>query len=364
MNRGQALRLGTTTLLLGLLYGTFNSLTLGLTLPGSDAVVAVRPQVVIPILGGFVLGPVHGFFIGSAGNFLGDWLTGHGITYWTFSMGNGLIGLLPGLLPLLGVRRIDSVVHFALLLLLVVLGNALGIGLGMVGYRLVAIESLHQLTWTFFHPIIVANVILGFTLLPPLLLLLKRMSLTFDVRLGIILMYLLITVVLVLVTVLSLIVRSTILAGLVGTVPESTLVSFAEAAVLNGFRFGGSIGIVVILAGVGLTFALIQHQSRPVRALVQAARRLKEGRLDEIDLREQVEGRGEFSKLAQVFVEAVDQVREREASMARAIRELRLEIDRDQEARQVSEITETDYFQALRSRSQALRAKKEEKRRA
>lgn len=361
MNQRQAARLG-WTLLLGVLYGWLSSLTLGLSLPGSSADVAVRPQVVIPLLGGFLMGPLHGFVIGCGGNFLADWLTGFGLAYWPFSIGNGLIGFLPGLLHLRGVRRLDNVAHFAMLLVLIVAGNVLGIGVGMVAYQATGGESLHHLTWTFFHPIIVANIVLGFILLPPLLLLFRKISSTFDIRLGVSLMYVLMSVVLAMIFVLNLINNHTILAELAGVLPEEKLAAYMEAVALNSFRFGGSMGIAVILVSVGMTFGLIQHQARPVRALMQAARELKEGQFDQIDLGSLARKQDEFGRLAQVFEEAVGQVREREGRMKQAIQELRLEIDRDQEARQVSEITETDYFHSLRRRSLELRAKKEKQR--
>ncbi len=358
MNRDRLARIG--LILLGSVgYGVLNCLTIGFTLPGSDAAVTVRPQVVIPMLGGFLLGPVHGFFIGAAGNFLGDWINGLGLEFWPFSLGNGLIGLMPGLARLRGIRSIQSVPQFAALLMLIVLGNILGMGFGVLAYQLTAQNSLQLLTWAFFHPIIVANVTCAFLLFPPLLLLCRKMSATFDVQLGVFLMYLLMAVVIALVFALDLINGLTASRDLSGVLPDPLLAAYLKNAALDGFRYGGSIGIAVILLSVGLTFALIQHLTRPVRTLATAARHLKEGRLDQINLVALSRKNDEFGRLAQVFSDAVEQVGQREESMKQAIQELRLEIDRDQEARQVKEITETDYFQSLRHRSLELRARKE-----
>lgn len=358
MNRGRLVRIG-IALLGAALYGLMNSLTIGLSLPGSDAAVTVRPQVVIPMLGGFLMGPLHGFFIGCAGNFLGDWINGLGLEFWPFSLGNGLIGLVPGLARLRGMRRVDSVSQFATLLVLIVAGNILGMGFGVLVYRLTAQDSLQLLTWAFFHPIIVANVICAFLLFPPLLLLFKKISSTFDIHLGIILMYLLMGVIIALVFVLNLVNSQTTSSDLAGVLSDQVLAAYLETAALDGFRYGGSIGIAVILMSIGLTFALIQHLARPLRTLTTAARQLKEGRLDRINLKNLSHRNDEFGRLAQVFSDAVEQVREREESMEQAIKELRLEIDRDQEARQVREITETEYFQSLQHRSLELRARKE-----
>jgi uncharacterized membrane protein/HAMP domain-containing protein len=346
-------------LLAGALYGVLNTLTIGLSLPGSDVDVGIRPQVVIPMLGGFLMGPAHGFVIGCGGNFLGDWLNGLGLEFWPFSLGNGLMGMMPGLVHFWGEPRVNNVSRFAVLLVLIVAGTTLGMGSGVLVYQFFVQDSLQILTWTFFHPMIVANVICAFILFPPLLFFFKKISSTFDINLGVILMYLLMCVVAALVFFLNLISSQTIKRELAGALPDNVLRTYMETAASDGFRYGGSIGIVAILISVGLTFALIQYLARPVRTLIDAAGQLKEGRLDRINLEALMKKNDEFGRLAQVFSDAVEQVRSREKSMQEAIKELRLEIDRDQEARQVKEITETDYFQSLRHRTLELRARKE-----
>lgn len=357
MNKKEAAKWG-LVLLLGATYGLLNCLTLGLRLPGSAAVVSVRPQVVIPILGGLLMGPLHGFGIGCLGNFLGDWLSGFGFGYWPFSLGNGLIGLLPGLLRLQGTRRVDNVGQFSLLLILIVAGNLLGIGVGMVVYQNLGEASMQVLTWAFFHPIIVGNVILTFTLIPPLLFLFRKISATFDIRLCASFMYLLIAVVLAVIYVLTILGNRAISSDLAGVLSPAELGQFMETIALNTFRFGGSIGIAVILASVGITFGLIQYLARPIRALTHAAQQLKDGHLDQINLGTLAQKQDEFGKLATVFHEAVGQVKTREERLKQAIQDLRLEINRDQEAQQVSEITETGYFHSLRRRALEIRGRK------
>lgn len=348
-------------LILGATYGAFNYLTLGLTLPGSALVVSVRPQIVIPILGGFLMGPLHGFVIGCAGNLLGDWLGGMGFVYWPFSIGNGLMGALPGLLRIWGVTRVDSVKRFSMLLFSMVAGNVIGIGLGLIIYNTMCKDSLRELTWLFFHPIIVTNLIVSFVLVPPLLYVMRRMPLTFDIRLSASLYYLLIAIVLPLIWVLSSTDSVVVRDGLKDVTSEASVAKLMDALTLNVFRYGGTIGIGVILASVGLTFLLIQHLLRPIRSLIRAARLLKDGELDQIDLGSLMQRQDEFGKLAQVFGEAVGQVREREQRLKDAIQKLRVEINREQEENQVSEITETDYFRSLSQRSLKLRARRDKK---
>jgi len=86
------------------LYGVLNWVFNNLTLPGST-LVSIRPPVVIPMFMGIVFGPWVGLFSGFVGNVIGDLLSGYGF-FWAWDLGNGLIGLIPGLLPYVGVTEI------------------------------------------------------------------------------------------------------------------------------------------------------------------------------------------------------------------------------------------------------------------
>ncbi|HEY4691366.1 MAG TPA: GAF domain-containing protein [Anaerolineae bacterium] len=58
---------------------------------------------------------------------------------------------------------------------------------------------------------------------------------------------------------------------------------------------------------------------------------------------------------ASIFERAVREAREREARLQQRIHELHIELDAALQARQVAEITETDYFQHLQARARDLR---------
>jgi energy-coupling factor transport system substrate-specific component len=58
--------------------------------------VAVRPTVAIPMLFGFVFGPVTGFVSGLLGNTIADAVSFGGF-FWNWDIGNGLIGAIPGI---------------------------------------------------------------------------------------------------------------------------------------------------------------------------------------------------------------------------------------------------------------------------
>jgi len=85
------------------LYGVFNWIFNTIPMP-SVSQVALRPSVCIPILFGYVFGPVVGFFTGAVGNILGDFLTGWGV-FPAWDIGNGLMGFVPGLVLLFANKR-------------------------------------------------------------------------------------------------------------------------------------------------------------------------------------------------------------------------------------------------------------------
>jgi len=67
-------------------------------LPGT-ASVSLRPGFALVTFFGFAFGPVVGLFVGLVGNALGDQLSGYGgLTAWNWSIANGLVGLLAGVL--------------------------------------------------------------------------------------------------------------------------------------------------------------------------------------------------------------------------------------------------------------------------
>ncbi len=66
--------------------------------------VSLRPAIVIPMFFGYTFGPVVGFFTGAVGNMFGDALTGFGLSP-QWSVGNGLVGLIAGLVMLFKDRK-------------------------------------------------------------------------------------------------------------------------------------------------------------------------------------------------------------------------------------------------------------------
>jgi hypothetical protein len=63
---------------------------------------------------------------------------------------------------------------------------------------------------------------------------------------------------------------------------------------------------------------------------------------------------------AAIAIETAQRVEERERRLKEQIAQLRIEIDEAKKARQVAEITETDYFRDLRAKARQLRDKKDD----
>jgi len=107
------------------LYGVLNWVFNNLTLPGST-LVSIRPPVAIPIFMGIVFGPVVGFFTGGVGNVIGDLLSGYGF-FWAWDVGNGLIGLIAGLSPIMGAMGMKSTQDYVKAAVISVIASLVGI---------------------------------------------------------------------------------------------------------------------------------------------------------------------------------------------------------------------------------------------
>ncbi|OQA94710.1 MAG: hypothetical protein BWY25_02694 [Chloroflexi bacterium ADurb.Bin222] len=95
-------------------------------------------------------------------------------------------------------------------------------------------------------------------------------------------------------------------------------------------------------------------------ALAGFARDVAEGRYDQ-DLSSLYGGKtyDEVDQLGQVFELMVTKVRAREEVLKQQVEELRIEIDEVKKARQVAEITGSDYFVTLKEKARALRDQQE-----
>jgi CRP-like cAMP-binding protein len=91
-------------------------------------------------------------------------------------------------------------------------------------------------------------------------------------------------------------------------------------------------------------------------ARVAAAAAAVEAGVYEPDALDEVTRRTDaLGQLARVFQRMAREVALREAGLKQQVEDLRIEIDTAKRAREVLEITETDYFQQLKQRAQTLR---------
>jgi CheY-like chemotaxis protein len=95
---------------------------------------------------------------------------------------------------------------------------------------------------------------------------------------------------------------------------------------------------------------------RAVARVTQAAAAVEAGAFESQEL-DAVGARPDaLGQLARVFVRMAEEVRAREQRLKREVQLLRIEIDEARTSRQVAEITETEYFQALEAKVEMLRA--------
>ncbi len=120
---------------------------------------------------------------------------------------------------------------------------------------------------------------------------------------------------------------------------------------------------VANLASLALENACLHDRAQKelamLRRLIQAAQSIGTGEMtrEQAAELEQVMGRDELSRLGQAFGRMAQQVIQREENLRREVEELHIQIDEAKRARQVAEITETDYFQQLKRKAKQLRDK-------
>jgi DNA-binding response OmpR family regulator len=91
--------------------------------------------------------------------------------------------------------------------------------------------------------------------------------------------------------------------------------------------------------------------------VVDAADAVERGAFEPAALDGVAERDDALGNLARVFVRMAREVAARERALKQEVRQLRIEIDEAKAARQVAEITETDYFRELQRKADALRAR-------
>ncbi|MFQ6015464.1 MAG: ECF transporter S component [Anaerolineae bacterium] len=348
-----------------LLYGGISWLTNIFPLAAAEGV-DIRPGVAVPIFFGFVFGPFVGFVTGTVGNFLGDLWTGW-LAYppdpatgnllldlvqgylLNWQVGSGLMGLIPGLLALLNRRYITFTDHLRALAFTVL---GIVVGMGFASFTDIPLDNLefNFVLSQYFIPVVRVNLLNAVILVPILLFNYERFDLssTAWIRSGLMQRLL-----------LTILVSAALPVALLGLFLTQQTTGITTNSTELTIKLGFTIALTLIftIANAGL---LAQSMSRPLLRLTGAAKAMKAGKLTsaqaaELEARE---GQDEISRLSQVFGRMAREVILREERLRQQVKQLRIEIDEAKKAKQVAEITETEYFRALREKAGRLRQRR------
>jgi two-component system, cell cycle response regulator len=99
--------------------------------------------------------------------------------------------------------------------------------------------------------------------------------------------------------------------------------------------------------------AYLEHVAR----LTEAAAAVEAGAFDAALLGDVAARSDPLGRLARVFQAMAREVQAREQRLRQQVQELTIEIDRARGAKQVAEITETEYFRSLQERAKSLRSR-------
>jgi HAMP domain-containing protein len=137
----------------------------------------------------------------------------------------------------------------------------------------------------------------------------------------------------------------------VSAVPEANL----EAPGRTLARNLTVLAIVVLTIGLALGVFVSRRITKPVDDITRAARDLAAGSFDPTSLEAASRRSDEVGDLARTFQTMGTEIIERERRLRDQVEKLSVQIDRAKVAAEVQEITESDYFQRLKSRSRELR---------
>ena len=115
------------------------------------------------------------------------------------------------------------------------------------------------------------------------------------------------------------------------------------------------IAVLVVLVGLIIGVLLSRRITKPVDAVARAATSLADGTFDPTTLDSAARRTDELGDLARTFRTMGIEVAARERRLREQVQQLSVQIDRTKVAAEVQEITESDYFQRLKSRSRELR---------
>ena len=104
-------------------------------------------------------------------------------------------------------------------------------------------------------------------------------------------------------------------------------------------------------------FALLlaRNISEPIRKLTKTAKCLEQGDFEYARLHSVSHSQDDIGQLVRVFTHMAQKIESREKNLKQKVQNLNIEVDRAKKARQVEEVTGTEYFQQLQQRAKKLR---------
>jgi hypothetical protein len=355
-----------------LLYGGSSWMTSFATTSSGSTFWNLRPGVAAPIFVGFAFGPLVGFVVGFFGNLLGDFLS-----MWAslppanssfretaaslqlhWQLGNGLMGLIPGLFALWRHHYFtltEQLRALAITLLAIVIGMGVAAGLDPLIKPEDYINTSDVWLLAFnqnFLPIVLTNGINAAVVVPILLFNYERLEFRRQGFLS------------------SGLVRRLLLTIVISAAVPIILLSMfllqarAEAAGDWGAAFTLVVFVqliitIVLTSAFIITNAALMAQSmiRPLMNLIHSAQAMERDTLSveqAVELKES-KGNDEIAHLSRIFGTMAQEVIQREQDLRRHVQELQIIIDERKRSDQVKEIVETDFFRDLRQKARAMR---------
>ena len=357
-----------------LLYGGLSYLNSVFKLQAAPGL-QIRPGVAVPIFFGFVYGPWVGLVTGLVGNFIGDWSSGllpycvahpgwtpncalypTGNAFFDFmrtmiinwQVGNGLMGLVPGLAALFYRQYYTG--HDQLRALAVTAGAILA-GIGFASFTHVYVDaplSLEMALNLYFLPTVKVNLVNAAVLVPLLLFNYEHIDLTSMDWLHSGLMQRLLLAILISAAL------PVALLGLFLTQQATTTVTVSSTELLVKVAFTIVLALLFSVTNAAL---LAQVLSRPLLRLTNAAQAMEAGKLTETQAGEltQAVGTDEISRLSLMFGRMAQEVIMRETKLRKQVEALKIEIDEVKCKKQVEEITDSDFFRNLQTKARSIR---------
>ena len=346
-----------------LLYGTLSWIT-NFTPIGGAFEGQLRPGVAIPIVFGFIYGPLVGFLSGFLGNLGLDYLSGalnyppdpasgnlvrdlSAAYFLNWQIGNGLFGLLPGLWSRYQ-KRYDRIPD--LLVATVIAAIAIVVGTAFAAFTDIFIYDYVDFNFAMSQeliPIGRINLINGVFLVPILLFNYEHLDYRAlpSIRSGLMRRLL-----------IALLMSAGLPVVLLGLfLIQQTGLDITEATALM-LKLSVTIALTLLFTVVN-ALLVAQTVSNPLLRLAEVARLVEEDKLtqDDIDQISTISGNDEVAQLSHVFARMATEVVSREQKLHRQVQELRIEIDRVRQEQSVSEITDSEYFQELQQKVSHMR---------